>query len=117
MPNLTKEFIENVRQYREETGCLLKAAVKHVEMLILSGKVEFSKYDDPDIITANIKPAIKLLVGDVITIGYKNQYSAIVSSISINSEKEEVMVSLSCIDKTYKEKTFSFEDFVRMSYQ
>lgn len=115
MPNLTKEFIQKVREYREETGCILKESIKHVERLILSGKENFSKYEDPDIHTADVKPAIKLLHGEVIYLGYKNEYSAIVDSIHIDGEKEKILVSISLKDGSAKEIIFNFDDFVRLS--
>ena len=115
MANLTREFIAHVKLHREKTGEILKDAIKHVERLILSGQANFSKYEDPDIISTNVKPALKLMVGEVVYIGYENQYSAIVSSVDIQGAERKIYVSLSCLDNTEKQVVFSFDDFVLLS--
>lgn len=115
MVNMNKQFIEHVKLYRQDTGCLLKDAIKHVERLIFSGAVDFSKYEDPNIVSINVKPALKLLVGDVIYIGYEEEYSGIVSSVNIDGKERKISVSFSLHDKTEKQVSFSFEDFARLT--
>lgn len=47
MPTTNKEFIQAVKDYRAETGEGLRVAIDYVQGLVLSGKVNFKRYDGP----------------------------------------------------------------------